>query len=96
MILPRFTIADQSKAEPIMAEFVKRTRNEAGCLYYGWSSDGDQLVCEEIYVDAAAVAVHLANIGPLIAQLTEASVGKMDSISESSLGAKFLSRSYLT
>ena len=80
MIVPRFTIADQSKAEPIMVEFAKRTRNEVGCLYYGWSSDGDQLVCEETYVSAAAVAVHLANIGPLIAQITDASVGKLDSI----------------
>jgi len=80
MILPRFTVIDQSKAEPILAEFVKRTRNEAGCLYYGWSLDGNQLVCEETYVDAAAVAVHLENIGPLIAQLTAEGVGKMDSI----------------
>lgn len=80
MIVPRFTLACKSKAEPIMAEFVKRTRNEAGCLYYGWSLCDDQLVCEEIYVDAAAVHVHFKNIGPLIAKITEASVAKLDSI----------------
>merc|ERR1711908_257562 len=62
MIVPRFTVIDKSKAEPIMAAFVKKTRNESGCLYYGWSMCDDQLVCEEIYVDATAVAVHLKNI----------------------------------
>lgn len=80
MILPRFTVIDKSKAEPIMAEFVKKTRNEAGCLYYGWSLCGDQLVCEEIYLNAAAVAAHLQNIGPQIGQITAEGVAKMDSI----------------
>ena len=80
MILPRFTVIDKSKAEPIMAEFVKKTRNEAGCLYYGWSLCGDQLVCEEIYLNAAAVAAHLQNIGPQIGQITAEGVAKLDSI----------------
>ena len=80
MILPRFTVIDKSKAEPIMAEFVKKTRNEAGCLYYGWSLCGDQLVCEEIYLNATAVAAHLQNIGPQIGQITAEGVAKLDSI----------------
>ena len=80
MILPRFTVINQTKAEPILAEFVKRTRNETGCLYYGWSLSDNQLICEEIYVDAAAVTAHLANVGPLIALLTAEGVAQMDSI----------------
>ena len=80
MILPRFTVTSQSKAEPILAEFVKRTRNEAGCLYYGWSLNGDQLVGEEIYVDSASVAAHLASVGPLIGGLTAGGIARLDSI----------------
>jgi len=81
MILPRFTVIDKSKAEPILAEFVKKTRdNDPGCLYYGWSLCGDQLVCEEIYCNAAAVAAHLKNIGPQIGQITAEGVCKLDSI----------------
>lgn len=63
-----------------MAEFVKRTRTEAGCLYYGWSLSGDKLTCEETYVDAAAVLAHCANVGPLIAEITAEGIGKMDFI----------------
>ena len=80
MILPRFTVISQSMAEPILAEFIKRSRNEAGCLYYGWTLDGDQLVCEEIYVDAASVHAHLANVGSLIGPLTNGGIAKLDSI----------------
>jgi len=80
MIVPRFTVIDKSKAEPIMAVFVKKTRNESGCLYYGWSMSDDQLVCEEIYVDATAVAAHLKNIGEQIGQITAEGVCKLDSI----------------
>ena len=80
MILPQFTVFNLTKAEPILAEFVKRTRNEKGCLYYGWSLSGDQLICEEIYVDAASIKIHLENIGPLIAELTADGVAKLESI----------------
>ena len=75
MITPTFTVVNQSKAEPIMAEFVKRTRTEAGCLYYGWSLRGDKLVCEEIYEDSTAVLAHCANVGPLLAEFTAEGVG---------------------
>lgn len=80
MIVPRFTVIDKSKSEPIMAEFVKKTRTEAGCLYYGWSLCGDQLLCEEIYCNAEAVAAHLKNIGPQIGQITAEGICKLDSI----------------
>jgi quinol monooxygenase YgiN len=48
--------------------FVERTRNEEGCLYYGWSFDGDQVHCREGYRDAAATVAHIENVGPLVAE----------------------------
>merc|ERR1712167_412146 len=44
-IQPTFTIKDLAKAE-------------AGCMYYGWTIQGDKLFCREAYVDAAAVQAH--------------------------------------
>ena len=36
-----------------MAEFVERTKAEYGCVYYGWTKQGDKLFCREAYVDGA-------------------------------------------
>ena len=50
-IRPTFTIKDWSKATPIMEEFVKVTRTEPGCVYYGWTKTEDKLVCSESYAN---------------------------------------------
>ena len=44
---------------------VEKTENEPGCLYYGFSFDGDQSHCREGYRDADAALAHVQNIGPL-------------------------------
>merc|ERR1712230_257562 len=36
-IQPTFTIKDLAKAEPFMKKCVDLTKNEAGCMYYGWT-----------------------------------------------------------
>jgi quinol monooxygenase YgiN len=46
--------------------FVAKTNEEATCLYYGYSFDGDQAHCREGYQDAEALLMHLQNVGPLI------------------------------
>jgi quinol monooxygenase YgiN len=49
--------------------FVEKTRQETGCLYYGFTFDGDVVYCREGYVDAAALLTHVENVG---AQIQEA------------------------
>ena len=46
--------------------FVARTESEPGCLFYGFSFDGDVAHCREGYADAAAVLHHLDNVGDLL------------------------------
>ena len=48
--------------------FVAKSSNEAKCLYYGFSFDGDQIHCREGYVDAEGVLTHLDNVGSLLAE----------------------------
>ena len=79
-ICPRFTVLDWEKAEPIMADFVEKTKTESGCVYYGWTRDGDTLQCREAYVDGEAVNDHLANVGDCISALLADGVAKLDKI----------------
>lgn len=79
-IEPTFTILNPELAEPIMKEFVEKTRTEKGCLYYGWSKCGDKLFCREAYVDGEAVLAHLGNVGPCIDALLKESA-ELDRIS---------------
>jgi quinol monooxygenase YgiN len=46
--------------------FVEKTRSEPGCLFYGFSFDGDVAHCREGYEDAAALLNHLENVGALL------------------------------
>jgi quinol monooxygenase YgiN len=79
-VCPTFTVLDWKAAEPIMAEFVEKTKTEKGCVYYGWTRTGDTLKCREAYVDAEAVNAHLANVGDLIGRLLADGVAKLDTI----------------
>ena len=68
------TIVPYFKAKPGRLDEVKRTcermvertRSEAGCLFYGFSFDGDDFHCREGYRDADGALAHLANIDPLL------------------------------
>ncbi len=44
------------------ANFVAKTKTEAGCLHYAFSFDGDNAHCREGYVSADAVLAHLQNV----------------------------------
>ena len=71
-IMPYFQIAD-GKAEEfkdISDKMVESTTKEPGCLYYGFSFDGDAAYCREGYADADALLAHAVNAGPLLEQLT--------------------------
>lgn len=48
--------------------FVERTQTEPGCLYYGFSIDGDMVHCREAYKNAQALLAHLTNVDDIIAE----------------------------
>ncbi|MCF3652514.1 putative quinol monooxygenase [Synoicihabitans lomoniglobus] len=67
-IVPYFKIkpgcADAFRA--LTELFVAKAQTESGCLYYGFSFDGDMAHCREGYENAAGLLVHLQNVASLI------------------------------
>jgi quinol monooxygenase YgiN len=53
--------------------FVAQTREEAKCLFYGFSFDEDQAHCREGYEDAEGILAHLDNVGPLLEEALKVS-----------------------
>ena len=70
-IVPYFKIhpgkVQQFKA--ICDQMVEKTKSEPGCLYYGFSFDGDQAHCREGYRDAEAAIEHVQNVRALLGEL---------------------------
>jgi quinol monooxygenase YgiN len=56
-------------ARALLPRFVEQTRSEPGCLYYGFTIDGDTVFCREAYRDAAATLAHLENVGALLGEM---------------------------
>lgn len=54
-------------------QLVEKTSAEPGCLYYGFSFDGDLAHCREGYRDADGVLAHLADVGALLTELLKIS-----------------------
>ena len=50
----------------IAKNFIAKTEKEKGCLYYGFSFDGNNAYCREGYEDAKALVAHVDNVGALI------------------------------
>ncbi len=74
-IVPYFKIHDgQLDAFRALCErFVEKTSEEAKCLYYGFSFDGDEVHCREGYEDADGLLAHLESVGTLIGEALEIS-----------------------
>ena len=51
----------------IFPEFVEKTRNEAGNLFYEFTVNGDEVFCREGYVNAEALLAHLENVAAMLA-----------------------------
>lgn len=62
-----------SALRALCEQAVEQTRAEPGCLYYGFSFDGDEVHCREAYANADAVLTHLGNIAPVIGKMFEVS-----------------------
>jgi len=50
--------------------FVSTSSSEPGCLYYGFSFDGDEAHCREGYQNAEAALAHIENVGALLQEST--------------------------
>lgn len=57
----------------LMPEFVKKTSEEEGCLYYDFSRNGNIAFCREAYIGAESILTHLDNVEDLLAQFLEMS-----------------------
>ena len=51
----------------ILPEFIGKTRDETGNLFYEFTINGDEVFCREGYVDAEALLAHLENVGAMLA-----------------------------
>ena len=51
----------------ILPEFIGKTRDETGNLFYEFTINGDEVFCREGYVNAEALLEHLENVGAMLA-----------------------------
>ncbi|MBF2759502.1 MAG: antibiotic biosynthesis monooxygenase [Ectothiorhodospiraceae bacterium AqS1] len=74
-IVPYFAVqADKMDEFKALCErFVAKTQEEEGCLYYGFSFDGNAAHCREGYVDAEALLAHLKNVASLLEESSKIS-----------------------
>jgi len=49
--------------------FVEKTAIERKNLFYGFTINGDEILCREGYIDADGVLAHLDNVGVLLAEM---------------------------
>ena len=69
-ISPYFKVHDgqQDAFRDLCRQFIEKTGQEAKCLYYGFSFDGDEVHCREGYEDAEGLLTHVDNVGGLIGE----------------------------
>jgi quinol monooxygenase YgiN len=57
----------------ICEKYVEWSSREPGCLYYGFSFDGDLAYCREGFEHADALRAHLDNLRPILHEMGEVS-----------------------
>ncbi|HEX5420060.1 MAG TPA: hypothetical protein VFY39_08675 [Gammaproteobacteria bacterium] len=80
-IAPYFKVHEgrMSAFKNVCERFLNKTREEPGCLYYGWSFLGDQVHCREGYKNAEGLLAHIDNVGELLQEaLTMADVTRFE------------------
>ena len=69
-IVPYFTVQsgkmDEFKA--LGEQMVTKTKTEEGCLFYGFTFNGERAFCREGYTSGEGVLAHLANVDELLKQ----------------------------
>ena len=70
---PYFNVksGQMDKVRALLPQFVEKTKSEEGCLYYGFTINGNKLHCREAYRDADGVLAHLDNVGALLQEFLE-------------------------
>ncbi|MBT8419467.1 MAG: hypothetical protein KJO08_01255 [Gammaproteobacteria bacterium] len=80
-IVPYFHIPSENLVafKALCLRFVEKAQQETGCLYYGFSFDGNAAHCREGYQDAEALLAHLDNVGELLKEaLTIAEITRLE------------------
>ena len=69
-IHPYFKVADGKldAFKQLCDQFMAATAKEPGCLYYGFSFNGDEIHCREAYDDAEGLLAHLDNVGAILGE----------------------------
>jgi quinol monooxygenase YgiN len=57
----------------MLPQFVEKTATEKACLFYEFSTNGDELFCREAYETAEGLLAHLDNIGGLLMEMLKIS-----------------------
>ena len=70
----KINIGKIQEFKTVAERLVEKTKSEPGCLYYGWTFNGDEAHCREGYQDADAVLAHAQNVGYLLPELSKFSV----------------------
>ena len=67
-IVPYFNVQDGKldAFKALCARLISQTQEESGCLYYGFTFDGNTVHCREGYVNADALITHIQAAGPMI------------------------------
>lgn len=70
-VAPYFQIhAGQAAAfRAVCEKYVTWSAREPGCLYYGFSFDGDIAHCREGFENAAALLAHIDNLRPILHEM---------------------------
>jgi quinol monooxygenase YgiN len=70
-IVPYFKVhsGKMPEVQALCERFVEKSKTEHGCLYYGFSFDGDQMHCREGYNGAEGALAHLQNVGAMLQDL---------------------------
>jgi len=70
VIAPYFKVKSGQLAafKKFCEKFVELSKSEPGCLYYGFTFNGDLAFCREGYADADALLLHVKSVGPTIAE----------------------------
>ena len=72
-IVPYFNVPSEhlDTFKSIAEQMVGQSKNEAKCLYYGFSFHGNEAHCREGYADAEGVLMHLKNVESLLGEMTK-------------------------
>lgn len=81
-ISPYFTIKDGAieQVRAYLTKFVELTQSETGCLYYGFTLNGNGLHCREGYANGEGALAHLENVGELLGKFMSAGLVELASL----------------